>query len=191
MPLVGRPIELIIPHSSSATRGGGLPMRNSRDTVFATSAPSRLMSITWARSVEKAPEAGIIGFFRVTFPIFTDMSTIRQPPADRTPGLRYTRAAAPSCRSLRRCARTRSRGRARRPSPAPSPPARAAGEERIGELCRDEPFDDALDILDVARAVGVEHRHRGADLAEQVVRHHEFAAARREDRGDADALLAG
>src|SRR5882672_11364866 len=56
MPFVGRPMELIMPHSSSATRGGGLPMRYSRDTVFATSAPSRLMSTTCAMSVENAPE---------------------------------------------------------------------------------------------------------------------------------------
>ena len=112
MPLVGSPIELIMPHSSSATRGGGLPMRNSRDTVLATSAPSRLMSITWARSVENAPEAGMIGFFRVTFPIFTVMSTTltttrelttrNLPPDrllhDRTPGLRCRPGAVPSCR---------------------------------------------------------------------------------------------
>ena len=55
MPLVGRPIELIMPPSTSDTRGGGLPVRNSRDTVLATSAPSRLRSITCARSVEKRP----------------------------------------------------------------------------------------------------------------------------------------
>ena len=64
MPLVGRPIELIMPHSSSATRGGGLPMRYSRDTVLATSAPSRLTSITCATSVEKQPDAGMIGFLQ-------------------------------------------------------------------------------------------------------------------------------
>ena len=53
MPLVGRPMELIMPHSSSATRGGGLPMRYSRDTVLATSAPRRLTSMICAMSVEK------------------------------------------------------------------------------------------------------------------------------------------
>src|SRR5215831_12441784 len=75
MPLVGRPMELIMPPSTSDTRGGGLPARNSRDTVFATSAPSRFKSITCARSVEKHPDAGMIGFLSVTFPIFTRMST--------------------------------------------------------------------------------------------------------------------
>src|SRR4026207_1214437 len=90
MPLVGRPMELIMPHSSSATRGGGLPMRYSRDTVLATSAPSRLMSTTCALSVEKAPEAGMIGFFRLTLPILTERSTIPHTPADRTPGPRCT-----------------------------------------------------------------------------------------------------
>ena len=71
MPLVGRPIELIMPPSTSATRGGGLPARNSRDTVLATSAPSRFMSITCASSVENTPDAGMIGFLSVTLPIFT------------------------------------------------------------------------------------------------------------------------
>src|SRR5215468_559401 len=89
MPLVGRPMELIMPPSTSDTRGGGLPARNSRDTVFATSAPSRFKSITCARSVEKHPDAGMIGFLSVTLPIFTLMSTIRPPPADRTPAHRY------------------------------------------------------------------------------------------------------
>ena len=40
-------------------------------------------------------------------------------------------------------------------------------------------------------AVAVEHRNDGADLAEQIGRHHEVGAARRQDRGDADAALAG
>src|ERR1700728_4229157 len=80
MPLVGRPIELIMPPSTSAARGGGLPARYSRDTVFATMAPSWLMSITWARSVEKQPEPGITGFCSVTDPICTRISTIRPPP---------------------------------------------------------------------------------------------------------------
>src|SRR6202451_3399604 len=80
MPLVGSPIELIMPPSTSAARGGGLPARYSRETVFATMAPRRLMSITWARSVEKQPEPGMIGFFSVTAPILTLMSTIRPSP---------------------------------------------------------------------------------------------------------------
>ena len=71
MPLVGSPIELIMPPSTSAARGGGLPARYSRETVLATSAPSRFKSITWARSVEKQPDAGMIGFFSVTAPILT------------------------------------------------------------------------------------------------------------------------
>src|SRR6266496_6293461 len=93
IPLVGRPIELIIPPSTSDTRGGGLPARNSRETVFATRAPSRFKSITCARSVEKHPDAGMIGFLSVTLPIFTLMSTIRPPPGDRTPARRCTRDA--------------------------------------------------------------------------------------------------
>src|ERR1700745_3713747 len=124
MPLVGRPIELIMPPSTSAARGGGLPARNSRDTVLATSAPSRLRSITWARSVEKQPDAGITGFFSVTAPILTLISTIRPPPADRRPPRRDSPGAAPVSRSLRKCAHRRNRDQARKPSPAPSPPGR-------------------------------------------------------------------
>ena len=75
MPLVGSPIELIMPPSTSAARGGGLPARYSRETVLATSAPSRFKSITWARSVEKQPDAGITGFCSVTAPILTHIST--------------------------------------------------------------------------------------------------------------------
>src|SRR5580698_802839 len=47
-------------------------------------APSRLMSMTWARSVEKQPEAGITGFCSVTAPICTRISTMQSPlPSDR------------------------------------------------------------------------------------------------------------
>ena len=52
----------------------------------------------WATSVENAPDAGMTGFLSVTRPIFTDMSTIRAPPGDRTPALRCRPAAVPSCR---------------------------------------------------------------------------------------------
>jgi hypothetical protein len=57
-------------------------------------------------------------------------------------------------------------------------------------LLRDQPFEDRLDVLDRAGAVGIEHGDDLADLAEQVVGHHEFRAAGAQDRGDADAALA-
>src|SRR5262249_32443120 len=128
MPFVGRPIELIMPPSTSAARGGGLPARNSRDTVLATSAPSRLRSITWARSVEKQPDAGITGFFQVTAPILTLIATIRPPPEDRKPVCRCSPGAAPACHSLRKRDHTRNRAQAPKPSPAPSP----LGQEYYG-----------------------------------------------------------
>src|SRR3954451_5812191 len=58
MPLPGSPIDWMMPASVSAMRGVGLPNRGSRQMVFATSAPSRLRSMTSLYSQEKAPDAG-------------------------------------------------------------------------------------------------------------------------------------
>jgi len=46
-------------------------------------------------------------------------------------------------------------------------------------------------VLDRAGAVGIEHGDDLADPPEQVVGHHELGAAGAENRGDADAALAG
>ena len=81
MPLPGSPIDWMIPASVSAMRGVGLPSRGSRQIVFATSAPSRLRSMTSLYSQEKAPDAGCTGFCSVMSPILTERSTIPRPPA--------------------------------------------------------------------------------------------------------------
>ena len=81
MPLPGSPIDWMIPASVSAILGVGLPSRGSRQIVFATSAPSRLRSMTSLYSQEKAPEAGCTGFCSVMSPILTERSTIPRPPA--------------------------------------------------------------------------------------------------------------
>src|SRR5207249_991338 len=69
------PIELSMPASVSATRGTGLPMRRLGVTLFVTSAPRRARSIAFAYSCAKQPEAGITGFFRISEPILTRVST--------------------------------------------------------------------------------------------------------------------
>src|SRR5579864_1748411 len=251
MPLVGSPIELIMPPSTSAARGGGLPARYSRETVFATMAPRRLMSITWARSVEKQPEPGMIGFCSVTDPILTLMSTIRPPPAlpnpfgnrhcERSEAIQGPLAAKPGL--LRRFAPRNDENlpsdrllhvehRAFDADPAQfllavdlegadadvagAEPAchhllhrhlarnvvrlaealhqlqqsvRAAGEERVGALLRDQPVENLFDVLHRARAVGVEHADHLAGFGEQRAGHDEILVARGQDRGDADAVL--
>src|SRR6476660_3136659 len=59
MPFPGSPIDWMMPASVSAMRGVGLPTRGSRQMVLATSAPSRLRSMTSLYSQEKAPDAGV------------------------------------------------------------------------------------------------------------------------------------
>src|SRR5580693_2690401 len=242
MPLVGSPIELIMPPSTSAARGGGLPARYSRDTVFATMAPRRLMSITWARSVEKQPEPGMIGFFSVTDPILTLMSTIRPPPhltnhfsahsrasgnpvwvpasagtsgeklpSDRLLHVEYrafdadpaqlflavhfegadadVAGAEPARHHLLHRHLTRNVARFADALHQLEQPVRAAGEKRIGAFLRDQSVEDFFDVLHRARAVGVEHTDDVAGLGEQRAGHDEILVARREDRGDADAVL--
>ena len=54
---------------------------------------------------------------------------------------------------------------------------------------RDQLLDDGFDIFDRAGAVAVEHTHHLADLAEQLVCHHQFGRTGRQDGGDADAIL--
>ena len=58
IPFPGRPIDWMMPASVSAMRGVGLPSRGSRQMVLATSAPSRLRSMTSLYSHENAPDAG-------------------------------------------------------------------------------------------------------------------------------------
>src|SRR2546430_280156 len=70
-PLVGRPIELIMPASTSDTLGGGLPAREARDTALLTRAPRRFRSMTLAHPAENVPEAGMTGLARATPPVFT------------------------------------------------------------------------------------------------------------------------
>ena len=55
----------MMPASVSAMRGVGLPSRGSRQMVLATSAPSRLRSMTSLYSQENAPDAGCTGFCSV------------------------------------------------------------------------------------------------------------------------------
>jgi hypothetical protein len=79
--LPGRPIDWMMPASVSAMRGVGLPSLGSRQMVLATSAPSRLRSMTSLYSQENAPDAGCTGFCSVISPILTERSTIPPPPA--------------------------------------------------------------------------------------------------------------
>src|SRR5215510_12731684 len=69
-------------------------------------------------------------------------------------------------------------------------PVRAAGVERIGTLLGDQPLENRLDVLDRARAVGIEHRDHVADLGEEISAERELATARAQDGGDLDAVLA-
>src|SRR6266568_3022856 len=200
-----------MPPSTSAARGGGLPARNSRETVLATSAPSRFKSITWARSVEKQPDAGITGFFSVTAPILTLISTIRStiraPPACRRPARRCRPCTIPFCRYFEGAhadvARTEAAGhhllhrylawnivRPAEPLHQLKEPVRAAGEKSIRASLHDQALQNPLDILDRAGAVGIEHAHHVAGFTEKAVGHHEIRIARGEDRGDADMRFA-
>ena len=208
MPLVGSPMELIIPPSTSATRGGGLPARNSRETVFATSAPRRLRSITCARSVEKAPDAGMIGFFERHAP---DLHThVYHPTAScRSNTGPFDANAAqlllavdlegahadvagpePASHDLLHGDLAGNAVRLAEAFHQLKEPVGAAGEEGIGFALRDQRLQDAFHVLDCARAVAVEHADDVADFREQVVGHHEFGAARAQNRGDANAGFA-
>ena len=70
-PFDGMPMAFSMPSRVSATRGRGLPARNSRVIVLVTSAPRRFKSITCASPSAKVPDAGITGFARTSSPMRT------------------------------------------------------------------------------------------------------------------------
>src|SRR5262245_13749236 len=68
-------------------------------------------------------------------------------------------------------------------------PVGTTGVERIRPLLHDQALEDALDVFDRARAIGIEHADHLAHPAEQVVSHDELGTAGGEDRGHPDAIV--